>query len=856
MRFLLTLILSSTLLSVEEPAPLSLRAAEVAPGTNLAAPPPVPPGGVLHAPEPTLARGIDAWVAGDSRLAIEELESWLATGKGPYGREKAAGQFLLGWLYLRDGQDNLASAQFTAVRSAKGPLAIYAGWYEALADFRRGRYAVAARECTAYREAYPTGPHAEDCTLLAGHAWVADGQRAPAIALFTEYLDTHPDTPRAEEVRLGLALAEANGNPSRGAAMLADIARNHDYHCNGLAAEAALAELEAKGVQPPAIDPISEAKANALSLRECGFLDEAWDAYRGLAESYPDDSAVTAWVAANADSFAWRTRQYRAIGESMAQSYARSPDPDVAWMAWRAFSRDGDWRRAADWGDIGLSRHATHYQWRQAKDEVAQANLLAGRYPRARELFDELAKGGGTVGRSAKWFGAFASFRAEEYADALSRLDELVAAGGDTAIQARYYRAKTYEAMKQADKSKEDLKFITDEAPESWYGLLARSRLRKKVDPASLPTLRQGRFPGPPPPSDPPPMPQTKVGMPVMARPEARDLEMPRAAEFDWSALLRAPEAPPPQTAVGVTLPAPPSTLPSSYAPNAFYDPEAARKLFKQFSEDNAAIWPELPALYDLAVVGVYEITGPAVAGLYEDWENNRDNSPRGKQLKAINLTKVEWRQIFLFTRDHHHVARFTYGLDRYAATPDDAVLAMRMAFPLVWMEDLETHTRAYDVDPFLALGLIRQESLYRHTALSHVGAVGVMQIMPNTGARVAALLQESTYTPAELEDPSTNVRFGVYYLGRLLTRFEGCWPLAVAAYNAGPVNVSSWYKGWAGRIGTDDFVEQIPLKETRDYVKRVSENYGVYTALYGPTGAVVHVPARPVDDRSEVIDF
>jgi soluble lytic murein transglycosylase len=220
-------------------------------------------------------------------------------------------------------------------------------------------------------------------------------------------------------------------------------------------------------------------------------------------------------------------------------------------------------------------------------------------------------------------------------------------------------------------------------------------------------------------------------------------------------------------------------------------------------------------------------------------------------------MTTIEWRALFLYTRDHHHAARFCYGLDRYGATADEARQALRLAYPAAWLDPLTDHGRRENVDPLLALGLMRQESVYNSQAVSPVGAIGLMQIMPNTGSRVAMMLGEDTYTPAMLELPEHNLRYGVFYLGRLLTRFEGAWPLAVASYNAGPHNIGSWLAPWKGRVTMDDWVEQIPLKETRDYVKKVSANYAAYTALYGPTGAEIWVPSAPAGDLGEeVVDF
>jgi soluble lytic murein transglycosylase len=150
----------------------------------------------------------------------------------------------------------------------------------------------------------------------------------------------------------------------------------------------------------------------------------------------------------------------------------------------------------------------------------------------------------------------------------------------------------------------------------------------------------------------------------------------------------------------------------------------------------------------------------------------------------------------------------------------------------------------------------MRHESVYRQWALSPVGAIGLMQIMPRTGSRVASLMGDRSYSPEILEEPATNVRYGTWYLGRLLDRFDGVYPLAVASYNGGPHNVSSWLEPWGPSIRMDDYVEQIPYPETRGYVKKVTTYYATYLALYGDPGSRVEVPAWPRGDDPDVIDF
>jgi soluble lytic murein transglycosylase len=178
------------------------------------------------------------------------------------------------------------------------------------------------------------------------------------------------------------------------------------------------------------------------------------------------------------------------------------------------------------------------------------------------------------------------------------------------------------------------------------------------------------------------------------------------------------------------------------------------------------------------------------------------------------------------------------------------------MTYPTAEADALWRHGQRYDVDPLLALGLMRQESVYRQWALSPTGAIGLMQVMPRTGARIAARMGDPTYSPDVLEDPSTNVRYGVWYISQLLDRFDGAWPLAVASYNGGPHNVSAWLRPWGDKIRVDDFVEQIPYPETRDYVKKVTGWYMAYVALYGAPEDHVRIPMAVTGDDPSVVNF
>ena len=142
------------------------------------------------------------------------------------------------------------------------------------------------------------------------------------------------------------------------------------------------------------------------------------------------------------------------------------------------------------------------------------------------------------------------------------------------------------------------------------------------------------------------------------------------------------------------------------------------------------------------------------------------------------------------------------------------------------------------DVETPLVLAVIRQESAFYTTAKSHAGARGLMQVMPATAKRVAKDNRIPYSRDKLLKDPHYNLIIGQVYLADMIEKFDGSYPMALAAYNAGPHRVKRWIKTFGDprkdEIDTIDWVEMIPYLETRNYVQRVLENLGVYRAHLG----------------------
>ncbi|MDR3533484.1 MAG: lytic transglycosylase domain-containing protein [Rhodopila sp.] len=150
--------------------------------------------------------------------------------------------------------------------------------------------------------------------------------------------------------------------------------------------------------------------------------------------------------------------------------------------------------------------------------------------------------------------------------------------------------------------------------------------------------------------------------------------------------------------------------------------------------------------------------------------------------------------------------------------------------------------------DPAFSLGIMRQESSFDVAAVSPSGARGLMQLMPPTATTVAKQLGIPASVPALTVDASHNIRLGTAYLQEVLTRFDNSLPLAAAAYNAGPNRVAQWIGDngdpRTGPIDMVDWIELIPVGETRNYVQRVMENVVMYRAARNdPTPILSNTP-------------
>jgi soluble lytic murein transglycosylase len=152
--------------------------------------------------------------------------------------------------------------------------------------------------------------------------------------------------------------------------------------------------------------------------------------------------------------------------------------------------------------------------------------------------------------------------------------------------------------------------------------------------------------------------------------------------------------------------------------------------------------------------------------------------------------------------------------------------------FPRPYWADLKRYATENGLDAYQVAALIRQESAFNPSAISHANAIGLMQLLPATGRLVAKDFKIRHFAPAMLTIPATNLRLGTKYFRGMVDQF-GAVEYALAAYNAGSDRVIDW-QATAKYRDIAEFVESIPFTETREYVQAIQRNANVYRQLYG----------------------
>ncbi len=216
-------------------------------------------------------------------------------------------------------------------------------------------------------------------------------------------------------------------------------------------------------------------------------------------------------------------------------------------------------------------------------------------------------------------------------------------------------------------------------------------------------------------------------------------------------------------------------------------------------------------------------------------------------ELLAVNRTGLPSEPVRLLVhmlsltgdqRTAHAVARVALRRDLSGPITPTTRPVWEIAYPNAFRDLIEKHTSAAGIEADLLQALMREESALDPKALSWAGALGLTQLMPSTAKATAKQLKLKGFRVDRLLEPDLNIRLGAHHLGLLVKQFKGHTPYAVGSYNAGAGAVNRW-RSANPDVPLDAWVEEIPVAETRGYIKRVLRSYNTYQLLYGGTAKV-----------------
>lgn len=171
-------------------------------------------------------------------------------------------------------------------------------------------------------------------------------------------------------------------------------------------------------------------------------------------------------------------------------------------------------------------------------------------------------------------------------------------------------------------------------------------------------------------------------------------------------------------------------------------------------------------------------------------------------------------------------------AMDELEQKPDRRDLRWRLVYPVHYYQEIQKNALPWNNSPILILSIIREESYFNPRIQSHVGARGLMQLMPATAAEVGSKHGIAITDVNSLFNPEINIKLGNIYYAQLKKSLLNRDILAVLAYNGGIGSVSKWKEN-LNYIDADDFVEQIPYPETKNYLKKVYKSYWNYVRIY-----------------------
>ncbi|MEE2959432.1 MAG: transglycosylase SLT domain-containing protein [Myxococcota bacterium] len=456
----------------------------------------------------------------------------------------------------------------------------------------------------------------------------------------------------------------------------------------------------------------------------------------------------------------------------------------LQWKA-RAQYRLGDKSKAVDSYLKAHERFGAQKQGRQALYMAAWLASHSSAGERASQLFtsylNKFGRHHNTV--DARWFQAWNSYKNGELKEAKTLLEDFERRFPKSSLLPRvhYWQGRLFTKLGQSDKAKVAFQKVIEEKPSRYYGFLARQRLSEFDTPMTT---------------------TSHFGGPITLAALDSDVTTSNPTSKTRNKFKEAVGH------VGLQKNGHSKTL-KSLQPNG-------GSLFNWTDKIGTTIRQLVRFNYPQEAVHMVDLL-PPISNISSD------------QVRLSRL--LLYQALGAYNRAHRLVALyFKEQLSQDIRSNNE--IYYQLSYPLAYAKTVSHVAEEFSIDSWLILSIMRQESAFKPQAQSWASAQGLMQLIPRTGSEISKRLKLKDFNSGTLQQPTVNIRFGAWYLSELLKKFQGNIALAISAYNAGPVAVEEWANNRIG-METDEFIEEIPYRETRHYVKKVLENLAIYSALY-----------------------
>ncbi|MBX3040149.1 MAG: transglycosylase SLT domain-containing protein [Bdellovibrionaceae bacterium] len=737
------------------------------------------------------------------------------------GREGEQVRYIQAWIQFRAGQydksleliaeslkqNSLLEEEFRTLRAEN--LEKQSRWEEMLAEDKR------------IVEMAPNFYLRSEANLRTGRAYRAQGKVKEAQKIFTSLEKRARGTPEYPDVMIELAKTQRQmKNSSSACRWLRRLYKSHPTHPVTKEWGPDLVSNEFDGQRTGCTNTRGEFRDRLRALLFAGEEDKARKEVQEVAGALAEEDR-----ASSDELRAWFLLQSGFPDEAYQLLEPSAPkkknDADFLSVFASAAARSGNnpaavgayhriWEMAPnkERGRKALYQSAfLSYQFRDYDGASRRFTEFIQKYPRS------------GLSRDARWNLAWITYLKGDFSEARKRFETIAKNRASSALRekARYWIAMSHIRQDRPDLAKPYLETVAEDKSGSYYGLLARQRLAKlpptvapKVD--DLPPMMTPRTWGP--------LGSTSVLLPSADGWMISSGSVSEESESEESLAIEAQS-------------------PGDEVAESSSDEEASSDLVQETGRSEIAEEPPVPTKPPAnarrierarALIAMDRID----EARWELFEIERKTSSRDemKTLIALYEEAGQWHR-------SSNIAFFRFASQRLNQGMTSAKDLWESAFPKAYEEAVSSSAKRYDLPPEFVWGIMRAESRYRKDAVSPVGALGLMQIMPGTGRRIASLVGDRGFSPPQLLQPETAVRMGSFYLRRLSNQFGNSIPLAAAGYNAGPHRVHSWLMAF-GNLDYDEFVEHIPFLETREYVRRVVANALTYSELYDGTKNLV----------------